>query len=152
MTRVELPLAEACAGCGRCCESIGLPPFEAANPAFGPQRVSTRHLTANQIDDAAFDTELFLLMPTELREAHAQLLLNLTTNPNGQACAWYDTVAQNCKHYTYRPATCRRFEEGDTRCLNLQADANVQLVWELTATVEQWQNPRMPRAFGEPVA
>ncbi len=144
MSRVELTLADACAGCGRCCETIGLPPFEAANPSFGPQRVSTRNLSANQIDDATFDTELFLLMPTELREAHAQLLLNLTTNLSGQPCAWYDTVAKRCMNYSFRPATCRRFEEGDTRCLELQDQPETQLVWQFAAPVERWQNPRLP--------
>ena len=67
-----LPLADPCGGCGKCCQHIGLPPFEAANPLFGPQLVNTRGLSDSQLADAVFDTELFLLMPAELRQAHAE--------------------------------------------------------------------------------
>jgi hypothetical protein len=90
VSRVSLPLADPCGGCGRCCETIGLPPFEAANPDFGPQKVHLRRMTDSEMSDAAFDTDLFLLMPPEVRAAHAELLLNLTADPSGQPCAWYD--------------------------------------------------------------
>ena len=143
MSRHPLPLADPCGGCGRCCETIGLPPFEAANPDFGPQTVHLRGLSESQMGDAAFDTEVFALMPTDVRAAHAELLLNLTADPSGQACAWYDAEQKRCKHHEWRPATCRRFEPDGERCRQLVADATVMLVWQDDRRVERWRNPRM---------
>ncbi len=140
--RLELPLANLCSDCGRCCESIGLPPFEAANPEFGSQPVHLRGMTATQMDDAAFDTELFLMMPSELRIEHAERVLNLITDPSNRICVWYDTVHKCCKHYDWRPATCRRFEYGDGRCEQLRDDPTVRLVWQIPAPVSKWHNPR----------
>jgi len=142
VSRYPLLLTDECANCGRCCATIGLPPFEAANPSFGPQRVITRHMSFRQIDDATFDTELFLTMPAELQLAHAEQLLALDTSPSGNPCAWYDTEARRCKHYEWRPATCRRFDAGATRCVQLCTDDTVQLVWQFEAEPDRWRNPR----------
>lgn len=140
--RIGLPQIDPCGGCGKCCQGIGLPPFEAANPEFGPQPVVTRGMTASQFDTAAFDTELFLLMPAELRLAHAELLLNLSANPSGTPCAWYDTDAGRCKHYEWRPGTCRQFTPGSDECEKLRADPDAVLVWQDDNTPETWRNPR----------
>ncbi len=137
-----LPLADPCGGCGRCCEHIGLPPFEAANPDFGPQRVRTRGLSAAQLADAVLDTELFQLMPAELRREHAELLLNLIADPTGGPCAWYDPDAKRCRHHDWRPATCRRFWPNDERCNELRADPAVRLHWQDDTTLTAWLNPR----------
>jgi len=140
--RIALPQADPCGGCGKCCQGIGLPPFEAANPEFGPQPVVTRGMTASQFDTATFDTELFLLMPAELRLAQAELVLNLTADPSGQACAWYDAEADRCRHYEWRPGTCRRFEPGSDECVKLRADPDAVLVWQDDNSPEMWRNPR----------
>lgn len=140
--RVPLPQADPCGGCGKCCHGIGLPPFEASNPAFGPQTVVTRGMTAGQYDTAVFDTELFLLMPEELRFAHAELVLNLTADPSGGACAWYDTEADRCRHYDWRPGICRKFLPGSDECVKLRAEPNAVLVWQDDNTPERWRNPR----------
>lgn len=142
MSRVPLPLADPCGGCGQCCETIGLPPFEAANPEFGPQLVHLRGLTETQMADAVFDTELFLRMPIELRTAHAELLLNLTTDPTGEPCAWYDAERRRCKHHAWRPATCRRFVPGGERCVELVRNAEAVLIWQDDRQPERWRNPR----------
>jgi Fe-S-cluster containining protein len=142
VSRLPLPIADPCGGCGRCCETIGLPPFEAANPDFGPQPVHLRGLTDTQMADAAFDAELFLLMPADVRAAHAQQLLNLTADPTGMPCAWYDDARKRCRHHSWRPATCRRFEPGGERCIQLLADPEVVLVWQDDRRPERWQNPR----------
>ena len=34
---IPLPLYSPCVGCGRCCDAIGMPPFETPNPDLGPQ-------------------------------------------------------------------------------------------------------------------
>ena len=91
--RKSLPTADPCGGCGKCCRGIGLPPFEAANPAFGPQPVVTRGMSDSQFATAVFDTELFLTMPDDLRLAHAELVLNVDADPSGTACAWFDEEA-----------------------------------------------------------
>ena len=140
--RISLPEADPCGGCGKCCHGIGLPPFEAANPEFGPQPVVTRGMTATQFDTAAFDTELFLLMPAELRLAHAELLLNLTADPSGTPCAWYDAAADRCRHYEWRPGTCRQFSPGSDECVKLRSDPAAVLVWQDDNTPERWRNPR----------
>jgi Fe-S-cluster containining protein len=137
-----LPLADPCGGCGRCCEHIGLPPFEAANPLFGPQPVRTAGLTDTQIADAVFDTELLLAMPAELQEAHAALVLELVHDPSGRPCAWYDTTAKRCRHHAWRPATCRRFWANDGRCNELRADPRAVLHWGDDTSVGAWRNPR----------
>jgi len=142
VSRVSLPLADPCADCGRCCETIGLPPFEAANSDFGPQNVHLRGLTESQMADAVFDTELFLHMPAEVRSAHAELLLNLTCDPTGEPCAWYDPERKRCLHHEWRPATCRRFEPGGERCVELMRSQEVVLIWQDDRRVERWLNPR----------
>jgi Fe-S-cluster containining protein len=38
--------------------------------------------------------------------------------PIGKPCMWYDAETRRCKHYEYRPETCRDFEVGETACLN----------------------------------
>jgi Fe-S-cluster containining protein len=119
-----------------------LPPFEAANPEFGPQLVHLRGLTETQMADAVFDTELFLRMPIELRTAHAELLLNLTTDPTGEPCAWYDAERRRCKHHAWRPATCRRFVPGGERCVELVRNAEAVLIWQDDRQPERWRNPR----------
>ena len=141
---MRLPLTEAdpCGGCGKCCHGIGMPPFEVPNPSFGPQGVVTRGMTASQIDTAAFDTELFLLMPAELRLAHAELLLNLSTDPSGTACVWYDVAADRCKHYEWRPGTCRLFVPGSDECVQLWSEPDAVLVWQDDNSPERWRNPR----------
>lgn len=142
MSRTPLPMADPCGGCGRCCETIGLPPFEAANPDFGPQSVHLRGLTDTQMADAVFDADLFLHMPADVRAAHAELLLNLTADPTGQPCAWYDAGRKRCRHHAWRPATCRRFEPGGERCVQLVASPEVVLVWQDDRRPERWRNPR----------
>lgn len=121
---------------------IGLPPFEAANPDFGPQKTHLRGLSDSQMADAAFDTELFLTMPSEVRMAHAELLLNLTHDPTGEPCVWYDAERKRCLHHEWRPATCRRFEPGGERCVELVSGADVMLIWQDDHRVERWRNPR----------
>lgn len=142
MSRVPLPMADHCGGCGRCCETIGLPPFEAANPDFGPQPVHLRGMTDTQMADAVFDTELFQIMPAEVRAAHAELLLNLSADPTGSPCAWYDADRNRCWHHDWRPATCRRFEPGGERCVQLVASPEVVLIWQDDRRPERWRNPR----------
>lgn len=142
MSRFPLPMANPCGGCGRCCETIGLPPFEAANPDFGPQPVHLRGMTDTQMADAVFDTELFQVMPAAVRAAHAELLLNLSADPTGEHCAWYDADQKRCRHHHWRPATCRRFEPGGERCVQLVASPEVVLIWQDDRRVERWRNPR----------
>jgi Fe-S-cluster containining protein len=140
--RHELTLADPCGGCGKCCQGIGLPPFEAANPEFGPQPVVTRGLSASQFDAAVFDTELFLLMPAELRLAHAEAVLNLTADPSGTPCVWYDAAADRCRHYDWRPTVCRRFEPGSDECEKLRSEPVAVLVWQDDNSPDMWRNPR----------
>ena len=135
-------MADPCGGCGACCRGIGLPPFEAANPAFGPQPVVTRGMTADQFAAAVFDTELFVLMPDELRQAHAELVLNLDRDPSGTPCAWFDEAAGACRHYDWRPAVCRQFLPGSDECVKLRAEPAAVLVWQDDTTPDRWQNPR----------
>jgi len=142
VSRRELVQVTDCDGCGRCCETIGFPPFEAANPDFGAQLVITRGMTANQIDDAAFDTETFLAMPAKLRAEHAAMLLEAIADPTGLPCVWYEPRSKSCRHYDWRPATCRRFETNGDKCSELRREPEALLVWDDDTSIAHWRNPR----------
>ena len=140
--RKSLPSADPCGGCGKCCMGIGLPPFEAANPLFGPQPVVTRGVSDAQFATAVFDTELFVTMPNELKLAHAELVLGVSEDPSGTPCAWFDEAAGKCKHYDWRPAICRQFLPASDDCEKLRGEPAAVLVWQDDTTPDRWRNPR----------
>lgn len=35
----------------------------------------------------------------------------------GKPCLWFDELTRKCKHYEYRPQTCRDFDPGCDVCL-----------------------------------
>lgn len=135
--RVVLPQVGLCESCGgKCCQRIGLPPFEVANPDLGPQPVPPG-LDVWML----LDTELFLDMPAELRAEHAALVRDLAADPTGRPCAWLDDAGR-CRHYDWRPAVCRDWAEGAEPCVETRAGRGV--VWRDPegTTTDDWRNPR----------
>ena len=136
--RVELPQYSPCDGCGRCCEYIGLPPFEVANPLLGPSPV--KEFRANP-DVILIDMQVMATMPRELLESHAATIRSLDGPPQGKPCAWYDAETKRCRNYDWRPASCRLFEVEEYRCESIKAGCEVQWRWD-DEEVELWANPR----------
>lgn len=144
---VALPVlagGELCEGCGRCCDKIGLPPFEAPNPDLGPLPVAAwkrawgyDKYTAQQLTD----TDTFQRMPPALRADHARLVRGLTADPSMTACAWLDPDTKRCRHYEYRPAVCRDWKPGERDCLQARSGRGT-VVWRGDALPALWRNPR----------
>lgn len=138
--RIELPIVSPCVGCGNCCRSIGLPPFEVANPDLGPQPKEPTPggcRTCEQLRDMS----TFANMPSSLRAAHAELVKNLKSDPSGKPCAWLDTETGRCINYEHRPAVCQDFTVGSAECVHLQT-GEPQCVWNDNTIPEVWRNPR----------
>lgn len=145
MTRMELPVISPCVGCGNCCRSIGLPPFEVANPDLAPQR-SERSPGGCFSCAQVSDMNTFAAMPTELRAAHAQMLRDLKTDPSGAPCAWLDPASGRCVNYDHRPAVCRVFVVGSPECLHLRTGIP-KCVWQDNTSPEVWRNPRSKERY-----
>ncbi len=149
--RVELPILSPCVGCGNCCRSIGLPPFEVANPDLGPQpSVPTKGGCFSCAQD--YDLLMFATMPAELRAAHAQLLRDLTEDPSGTPCAWFDAATGECVNYEHRPAACVLFVVGSRACVHLKSDPEVKCVWQDNTQPEVWRNPRSKERYASKYA
>lgn len=148
--RTTLPVlagGELCEGCGRCCDKIGLPPFEVPNPDLGPMPVDPWKrawgydaYTSQQLTD----TDTFARMPAALRADHARLVRGLRADPSETPCAWLDADTKRCRHYEYRPAVCRDWEPGETACLRARAGRGV-VVWRTDNAPANWRNPRRDR-------
>ncbi len=140
IARIALPLVSPCTGCGNCCRSIGLPPFEVANPDLGPQskeRTPGGCRTCEQLRDM----DAFARMPASLRAEHAAMLRDLKDDPSGKPCAWLDKETGQCINYEYRPAVCQDFAVGSDACVHLQT-GEPQCVWTDNTIPEVWRNPR----------
>ena len=42
-------------------------------------------------------------------------------------CVWYDEVADQCRHYNYRPKACRDFEVGSDPCRMSRWDVGIDV-------------------------
>ena len=137
--RIELEQVSPCTGCGKCCDNIGLPPFYVPNPDFGP--VPVWHATSDEWA-ARFlaDRDAFERMPAALRAEHAEMVRSLEDDPTGRPCAWLDPDTKRCRHYEYRPVTCREWQPGCDGCNAARRGAKV--VWLDGASPGLWLNPR----------
>lgn len=133
--RIELRLVPSCEGCGACCRTIGLPPFEAPNPALGiPLR---GELSERQRADA----EVFERMPAALRAEHAGLVRALAADPTGAPCPWLDPDTKACRHYEFRPANCRAWVVGSAGCHAMRNSPTALITWAVDNRPERWRNP-----------
>lgn len=151
--RTTLPVlagGELCEGCGRCCDTIGLPPFEVPNPDLGPlpvdpwKRLWSFDDDARAADQWLTDTDTFARMPAALRAEHARLVRGLKADPSNKPCAWLDPATRKCSHYEYRPAVCRDWEPGREDCLHTRRHKAV-VVWRGVNAPADWRNPRRDR-------
>ena len=131
---IPLPLYDPCTGCGRCCETIGMPPFEAANPLLGVRGPYQK----------ALDRDLFYAMPTELLRSHALMIRELSSDPTGKPCPWLDLETKRCKHYEWRPSVCVTFPVDSDPCKAACSGPKVIVQWrgEDKQTPDDWRNPR----------
>lgn len=146
--RTPLPVfgPELCDDCGgRCCRHIGLPPFDVANPDLGPEPVPAGQrlgdYTDAYVEMIVTDLDTFARMPAALRAEHAAMLRALKADPTGTPCAWL-TPEGRCRHYDYRPATCRVWEPTSKGCLGVRASDTAQVVWRTDTRPGAWRNPR----------
>lgn len=141
---IPLTTVDPCVGCGACCLHIGLPPFEVPNPDLGPiPRQPARTWHEQAIEQDLLDTELFLMMPAELRAEHARMVQEIESDPQGSPCAWLDLETKKCKHYEWRPAVCRDWEPGCVGC-NAARHRGNQVWWRGSVAVDAWWNPKLP--------
>ena len=92
---IDIPLS--CDGCGVCCDEQGLPPGYVV-------------------------PSLLLFIPEALREEIArhqeeERETGRTRRDRGLPCIWYDMETKRCRHYEYRPDTCRDVVVGGSSCL-----------------------------------
>ncbi len=140
--RTPLPMYDWCSGCGKCCESIGMPPFEVRNPELGITKQSFQHWHPELGGCQIFDTQLFMDMPAGLRAEHAERLRRLDRDPTGTPCIWLDTETKRCLNYEWRPGVCRIWTPRDEGCR--AALTGSQVVWLDDNRPWQWRNPRGP--------
>lgn len=79
-------MTDPCAGCGKCCDTQGTPPFTGFDGDSPPPELEW------DIDE---HTDRY---------------------DRGLPCLWYDTELKRCKHYEHRPQVCRTFTPGEPAC------------------------------------
>ena len=95
--------ADPCRGCGACCWHMVGPPFSRiGDPDWG-------RLVRERPDLAAG-----IQADRRMRWANAANGRNLADDE--YPCLWLDRETGRCRHYEYRPATCRDFEPGSSDC------------------------------------
>jgi Fe-S-cluster containining protein len=104
-----LSVLESCDGCGACCFEQGAPPDYVAlrlNPHF--------------IHDPSFaeDAARLTALPAEAAQSLDDYLLAVDTDgtPRNGVCVWFDHDTRRCRHYDFRPSTCRVFELNGAGC------------------------------------
>ena len=164
-----LPMGDLCSGktgepgCGKCCQTIGMPPFQVPNPEICQQTRSDWYIPIYEsyfghcdftnnpyttllynpaLRQRLIDTEIMASMPRTLRLEHAIDLLWLTEDPTKTPCTWLDPVTNRCKHYEYRPAACRDWIPGGAGCRSA-LEGGVIIAWRNRGETEpdQWRNP-----------
>lgn len=144
--RVELPLVVDCGGCGRCCDAIGMPPFEAVNPDTGIRPIRLRPGFVPE----AWDADIFRRMPRELRKAHAEAVLALVEDPTRKPCLWLDSETKRCRHYEWRPTVCRVFKVGGEICGRLLANPTIIMQSANNNDPRFWRDPSDGGRWGQP--
>lgn len=84
-----------CDGCGACCDSQGTPPFSWQGEDRPPARLMW------DIEEHMFRYD------------------------DGEPCLWFDEASRACRHYEYRPASCREFRVGGEDCLRVRAERGI---------------------------
>lgn len=95
----SLPLVTNCDNCGACCTEQEALPVGWYLGSLG--------------DPTTLPSELLAELKAMAEE------FNKTGWPKGTACVWYDAETKRCKHYEYRPETCREENvvPGNESCL-----------------------------------
>lgn len=55
-------------------------------------------------------------MPVELRAELRRYMLDDCRHDRSPACLWYDAETRRCRHYEWRPSTCREFAADSPEC------------------------------------
>jgi len=112
-----------CDNCGACCRGMGTPPgFAAFYPIDG---------VIAEWAEGTEDHELWLRFKADRPEAEAELQAYYDGVKDGTIvdrtagydlpCLWYDEATKRCRHYEYRPTTCREaLQPGDEDCLRIR--------------------------------
>ncbi len=104
-----LPVLDSCDGCGACCFEQGAPPDYVAlrlNPQFA--------LDPSFAEDAA----RLAVLPADAARALDDYLraIDAACAPRNGVCVWFDHDTRRCRHYDFRPSTCRVFELNGAGC------------------------------------
>ncbi len=101
-----LSIISDCTTCGRCCEGLGIPPFDYDE-------------NDEPFEDGIEDLEIPESALQEIRDA---------TERKGwqfQPCCWFDTETRLCRHYEHRPSACEWFEPGNPSCQEILESAGL---------------------------
>lgn len=122
-----------CTNCGKCCSTIGMPPFILPNPLIG-----SWHSIPVDNDWYMHELNVFLGMPREVLRAHADAVLALRDDPSESPCIWLKEG--RCSQYAHRPMSCRVWQIGDKGCIAALRGATV--VFDSKNPPHIFRNPR----------
>lgn len=121
----QLEDSEICKGCGKCCESIGLPPFNMPNPDHGHVENTGRFLGEPYY---LRDYDIYFAMPSGLRSELAIHQNSPEKLPVPTPCLWLDLETKRCKNYQYRPITCREWAPYNRDCTWVRNNSG-HIIW-----------------------
>lgn len=107
MANNELTVISDCKTCGRCCEGLGVPPFEYDDDG-------------EPFEEGLDDLDLPPDALEQIRDALDQ------PDWNTKPCCWFDPVTRLCRHYEHRPDACARFAPGNPFCQEILGVAGLQ--------------------------
>lgn len=110
-----------CDGCGACCMSIGVPPFDENG--------------CEPTDET--DVE-YQALPEELKREIDAAWKKGTASFAGKPCIWFDAETRLCKHYEYRPVVCAEFVPGPENWVCMEDRARFRLDEETIIQDEQF--------------
>ncbi len=109
-------LDDPCAGCGACCEYMGVPPGFAL--AYESETPASWHETEDGLAWRALPAPLRATLDDYyqgVREGRIEDREDI-----GDPCLWYDMETRRCSHYAWRPSACRAFAAGSGDCLAIR--------------------------------
>lgn len=106
----------SCSGCGKCCETIGTPPFVYLHPSLHDEP------PPDGWGEGSEEYDRWGSVPPKALSILADYYAgqDLSRSESGLPCLWYDEASKGCRFYDHRPDVCREFEMGGEDCLRIR--------------------------------